>query len=203
MEATVNLLDHALSVFETIILDYGWQIAVIILLVIIVLAWVLGRIQYETAQRIEAKTISQAVASQARQIEGFTSTSNEMKQELLRVNNELKRYVQENGSQLQRISQLEHQLSDLTLEVERLKILRDDLQLRYNDLLKVNIELEKQLVNVNAVNAELRRKLDVTQNELVLCQRRLSQMDTDTESLTPPVYKSFIVAYNVAGNVTL
>ena len=187
MEATVNLLDHALSVFETIILDYGWQIAVIILLVIIVLAWVLGRIQYETAQRIEAKTISQAVASQARQIEGFTSASNEMKQELLRVNNELKRYVQENGSQLQRISQLEHQLSDLTLEVERLKILRDDLQLRYNDLLKVNIELEKQLVNVNAVNAELRRKLDVTQNELVLCQRRLSQMDTDTEALTPTV----------------
>jgi len=187
VESIVNLLDHALSVFENVILNYGWQIAVVILLVIIALAWMLGRIQYETAQRIEAKTISQAVASQARQIEGFTAISNEMKQELLRVNNELKRYVQENNSQLQRISQLEHQLSDLTLEVERLKILRDDLQTRYNDLLKVNIELEKQLVNANAVNAELRRKLDVTQNELALCQRRLSQMDADTEALTPPV----------------
>ena len=179
VESIVNLLDHALSVLENVIVLYGWQIAVVILLVIIALAWMLGRIQYETAQRIEAKTISQAVASQARQIDGFTATFNEMKQELLRVNNELQRYVQENGSQLQRISQLEHQLRDLTLEVERLKRLRDDLQLRYNDLLKVNIQLERQLVNSNTVNAELREKLDRARNELVLCQRRLSDMDTE------------------------
>lgn len=186
-DATVTLLDHALTTLENIIINYGWQVAVVLLSIIAILVLLRGRLEYETAQRVEAETISKAVASQARQIDGFTATANEMKQELLRVTSELKRYVQENGAQSQRISQLEHQLSELTLEVERLKILRDDLQIRYNDLLKVNIELEKQLVNSNAVNAELHQKLDVTRNELLLCQRRLSQMDTDTEVLNPLV----------------
>ena len=184
-ESTVVLLDHALTAFENIIVNYGWQVAVVLLSIIAILVLLRGRLEYETAQRVEAETISKAVASQARQIDGFTVTSNEMKQELLRVTNELKRYVQDNGAQSQRISQLEHQLSDLTLEVERLKILRDDLQIRYNDLLKVNVELEKQLTNSNAVNTELRQKLDVARNELVLCQRRLSEVDSDTELLNP------------------
>ena len=179
VESIVNLLDHALSVLENVIVLYGWQIAVVILLVIIALAWMLGRIQYETAQRIEAKTISQAVASQARQIDGFTAMSNEMKQELLRVNNDLKRYMEANGSQQQRINELEHQVGDLRVEVERLKIVRDDLQARYNDLLKTNAEIEKRVKNLKAVNADLRQKLDSTQNALVLCQRRLSDMDTE------------------------
>lgn len=181
----VNLLDHALSVFENITTAYGWQIGAFILTLFMLLVWRWGRLQYETAQRVEAETISRAVASQARQIDGFIATSNEMKQELLRVTNELKRYVQDNGAQSQRISQLEHQLSELTLEVERLKVVRDDLQLRYNDLLKVNIEIEKQVVNSNAIIDDLRQKLDVARNELRLCQRRLSEVDADTELLNP------------------
>ena len=184
-ESTVTLLDHALTTLENIIINYGWQVAVVLLSIIAILVLLRGRLEYETAQRVEAETISKAVASQARQIDGFTATANEMKQELLRVTSELKRYVQENGAQSQRISQLEHQLSELTLEVERLKILRDDLQIRYNDLLKVNIEIEKQVVNSNAIIDDLRQKLDATRNELRLCQRRLSEVDADTELLNP------------------
>ena len=181
----VNLLDHALSVFENIMIAYGWQIGAFILTLFMLLVWRWGRLQYETAQRIEAKTISQAVALQARQIDGFTATTNEMKMELSRVNKELKTYIEANGSQQQRINELEHQVSDLRVEVERLKVVRDDLQLRYNDLLKVNIEIEKMNKNLTAVNAELRQKLDTVSHSLVLCQRRLSEADADTELLNP------------------
>lgn len=132
--------------------QYGWQAAVLLMGAWALSQWASSRLQAETAQKTDADTVQSMVKS-------LTASYDELVGKYENLRTEMAELIRVKADDERRIAHLEMLVETMKADIHDLKVIRDDLQHRYDEAIQKLANCERKRLEAELLIAELEAEL--------------------------------------------